>query len=128
MKLLTILYVDDVERCGSFYERVFGWRSTVDLPQYREFFINEGASLGLMRRQSATAFLGEDLAARIPSSGAPKAELYITGDLSTLVARLEEIHAVVVSPVGERDWGDLAGYYLDPEGHVVAVAARKDTA
>jgi predicted enzyme related to lactoylglutathione lyase len=116
-EILTILYVDDVDRSGSFYEAVFGWTRTVDVPNYREYHIG----VGLMHRESARSFLGDELCAQMPSHG-PKAELYIRGDARALASRLQSVGARCTSLLQERNWGEVAAYFLDPDGYVIAVA------
>lgn len=120
---ITILYVQDLARAAAFYDAALGGSKTVDVPVYVEYALNAGARLGLMPHASTGQFLGEDLGARRPTDGCPRAEVYLrVADLDRAVARLEATGAPCTSPRAPRGWGDEAAYYLDPDGHVVAVA------
>ncbi len=88
-----------------------------------EYALNEGARLGLMPQGNTRHFLGDDLGARRPADGCPRAEVYVRlDDLDAAVARLEAAAARCTSPRAPRGWGDEAAYYLDPDGYVLAVA------
>lgn len=51
------------------------------------------------------------------------AELYLlVDDAADYLKRAIENGASEVSPMSLRNWGHLAGYCLDPDGHVIAFA------
>lgn len=123
--LLTILYVRDLSRAARFYDVVFGWRKTVNVPVYVEYRVNAGARLGLMLQGNTRHFLGERLGARVPRDGCPRAEIYVhVRRPRAVIARLEKLGATCTSPWARRDWGDFAAYYLDADGYVVVVAQK----
>jgi uncharacterized glyoxalase superfamily protein PhnB len=122
---LTILYVADLSKAAAFYDAVFGFEKTVDLPVYVEYRLNAGARLGLMPQGNTRHFLGEQLGARKPSDGCPRAELYLhVADLEAVIERLQKAGATCTSPLAPRDWGDRAAYFMDLDGYVIAVAER----
>lgn len=45
---LTIPYVADLVRARAFHDAAFGFRTTVDVPDYVEYRVNAGARLGLL--------------------------------------------------------------------------------
>jgi len=45
-------------------------------------------------------------------------------DLEGTIERLRDAGARPLSPRADRNWGDEAAYFADPDGNVVAVAAR----
>jgi len=45
-------------------------------------------------------------------------------DLDGTLERLREPGARPLSPRADRNWGDEAAYFADPDGNVLAVAAR----
>jgi len=54
-----------------------------------------------------------------------RAELYLAvKEAGPVLARLEAMGGVSVSPLALRPWGDTVGYVADPDGHLVAVAER----
>ena len=57
--------------------------------------------------------------------GIPRAELYLVVlDAAAYHARARAADATELSPLTRRSWGDDAAYCLDPDGYVVAFAAR----
>jgi uncharacterized glyoxalase superfamily protein PhnB len=88
-----------------------------------EFELHEGCVLGLMPEAGIKRLLGERLPDPARAHGVPRAELYLTvGDPAAWLARAVAAGAVELSAVAARDWGDEAGYCLDPDGHVLAFA------
>jgi catechol 2,3-dioxygenase-like lactoylglutathione lyase family enzyme len=120
---LTILYVADLAKAAAFYDAVFGFEKTVDVPVYVEYRVNAGARLGLMPQGNTRHFLGDELGGRAPTDGCPRGEIYLrVPDLADCIERLEAAGAVCTSPLAERDWGDQAAYFMDFDGYVIAVA------
>lgn len=57
------------------------------------------------------------------ASAAPRGELYlVVRDALTYHQRALDAGALELSRLEKRDWGDLAAYCLDPDGHVLAFA------
>jgi catechol 2,3-dioxygenase-like lactoylglutathione lyase family enzyme len=122
MKAHLILFVGDQERSRSFYASVLDVKPSLHVPGMTEFELNGGCVLGLMPESGIKRLLGE----KLPDpgcSGTPRAELYLRVD------RPEEYHrralvqgAKELSGLEPRDWGDLAAYSLEPDGHVLAFA------
>lgn len=118
-----ILYVEDVGRARRFYEGALGLRPRLEAGGYCELDLG-GVGLGFLPRAALPRFIG--VAGERPwTDGAPRCELYLlVDDLEAAIRGLESAHAPCLSPVAQRDWGDRAAYYQDPDGHVVAVARR----
>jgi len=119
-----VLAVTDVDRAYALYRGVFGWDSHLGWPgEYEELVVTDEDRLGLYRRDGWAA-----------SAGAPPAELngqvspaylYVrVDDLDATIERLREAGARPLSERADRNWGDEAAYFADPDGNVVAVAAR----
>lgn len=88
-----------------------------------EFGLPGGAVLGLMPETGIRRLL-PSLPYPASARGAPRAELYLVVTSPTeALARALAAGATAVSPVLPRDWGDDAGYCLDPDGHLLAFAA-----
>lgn len=118
-----ILYVRDQERARAFYEAVLGVAPRLHAPGMTEFALPGGAVLGLMPEAGIRRLL-PSLPDPALGRGGPRAETY----LIVALPRESLAHAVAagateLSPVLPRDWGDDAGYCLDPDGHVLAFAA-----
>jgi predicted enzyme related to lactoylglutathione lyase len=124
MKAHFILYVADQRRSAAFYQSVLGEPPTLDVPGMTEFELAQGAVLGLMPEDGIARILGPGVAHPSSARGAPRSELYLVVDDATAVhERAVASGAREVSPPAERDWGDVVGYSLDPDGHVLAVAS-----
>ncbi len=120
-----ILYVRDQKAAARFYRAVLGIDPSLDVPGMTEFPLGDGCVLGLMPERGIKKLLGDPLPDPETGRGIPRSEIYLN------VAEPELFHgraiaegAVELSPVARRDWGDEAGYSLDPDGHVLVFARR----
>ena len=95
-----ILFVADQARSTAFYAHVLGMAPQLDVPGMTEFALPGGGVLGLMPGFHPIAFLDAVCHARALSAGARE-----------------------LSPLLARDWGHVAAYSLDPDGHVLAFAS-----
>ena len=120
-----VLYVADQAASARFYERVLGRAPRLDVPGMTEFELAEGAVLGLMLEAGIRRLLGDALPDPAGARGVPRAELYlVVEDPDGAHARAIAAGGKELRPVALRDWGDRAGYVLDPDGHVLAFAGR----
>jgi catechol 2,3-dioxygenase-like lactoylglutathione lyase family enzyme len=117
-----ILYVRDQARSTRFYAAALDRAPSLDLPGMTEFALLEGTVLGLMPEAGIERLLdGRIRAARHGDNS--RAELYLlVADARECYARAVQAGATEVDPPALRDWGDVAGYLLDPDGHVLAFA------
>jgi uncharacterized protein len=120
-----ILYVADQPRSRVFYAAVLGLPPSLDVPGMTEFRLSSGAVLGLMPESGIRALLGDRLPDPARARGTPRCELYLLVETpETYHKRALSAGAVELSPPLPRDWGHIASYCLDPDGHVVAFAAE----
>lgn len=118
MKLHVILYVANQDRSRAFYEAVLGLAPRLNVPGMTEFELDGGAVLGLMPEAGI-----ERLLPGLSTLGGSRAELYLrVADPQVHLERAVAAGAQELAPVEARNWGDLAGYVRDPDGHVVAFA------
>ncbi|MBI5366025.1 MAG: VOC family protein [Planctomycetes bacterium] len=120
---IAILFTADPARSRAFYGELLGLRLALDAGVYFEFeFGGAHARLGLLARRGLPGIIGET-GARPWNDGAPRAEVYLRYErVAEVIARLEAARAPALSALADRDWGDRAAYFADPDGHVVAVA------
>jgi catechol 2,3-dioxygenase-like lactoylglutathione lyase family enzyme len=122
-----ILYVSDQVRSTAFYAGVLGVAPSLNVPGMTEFDLGGGAVLGLMPEAGIRRLLGPALPDMTECHGIPRAELYLVSagarefHMRALAAGAREL-----SPFAPRDWGHLAGYSLDPDGHVIAFAQSNE--
>ena len=122
-----ILFVSDQERSMRFYAEVLDRPPTLHVPGMTEFPLPGGAVLGLMPEAGIRRLLGDAIADPAAARGIPRAELYlVVPDPAAMHARALRAGAREVSPISPRDWGDVAGYVSDPDGHLLASAGRRD--
>jgi len=122
--VLTILAVTDLERAKEFYQRAFGWKLRVDVPVFAQYDLPDGPDLGLYQRESFGVNTGQ-VPAGVAEGAITGTELYFwTEDLPAAVARLEAAGARLLAEAEPKPWGDVAAYFADPDGNVIAVATH----
>lgn len=120
MRAHFILYVRDQHRARDFYASVLARDPRLDVPGMTEFALGEDAILGLMPEAGIERLLGVQPAR---AAGHPRAELYlVVDDVEAHHARAIARGAVELSEPAARDWGDVASYVADLDGHVLAFA------
>lgn len=129
MKAHFILYVTNQERSAAFYSSVLGEAPSLDVPGMTEFSLGDGAVLGLMPEEGIVRLLGDAIADPSLANGIPRSELYlVVQDPAVFHGRAIAAGAREVSPLALRDWGHLAAYSLDPDGHTLAFASPTEAA
>ncbi|MGE3173826.1 MAG: VOC family protein [Planctomycetota bacterium] len=120
---LLVLFVADQARSRAFYAAALGRAPALDVPGMTEFDLLDGSRLGLMPEAGIVRLLGFAIPAPAQANGAPRGELYlVVDDAAASHARALAAGAREVSPPTPRDWGDLAAYSLDPDGHLLVFA------
>lgn len=118
-----ILYVADQEQSTAFYSAVLNLKPRLHVPGMSEFSLPGGGVLGLMPEQSIRTLLGPALPD--PGSGGrvPRCEIYLmVEEPAAWHSRSLAAGAKELGPLRPRNWGHLAAYSLDLDGHVLAFA------
>jgi len=124
----TILYVADQKRSTEFYSSVLDMTPTLDVPGMTEFKLSDKHVLGLMPEKGIKRLLGERLPDPAQANGLPRAEVYFRVEEPELFfQRAVDGGMKELSAIMPRDWGDRAGYVLDPDGHVLAFATSLES-
>jgi uncharacterized protein len=90
----------------------------LDVPGMTEFDLG-GATLGLM----PAADMEDLLARQIRGGTGQRCELYLRrADAPAALARAAAGGGKLLDGLPDRSWGERAGYALDPDGHVLALA------
>lgn len=120
------LGVQDVERARLFY-RALGWEEgpqsqPAEVRDTVAFFDLDGLVLALYRSDH----LAEDLG--LPEEAARFRGVTLAVNVETpeavgaVIAEAEAAGASVLSPARGMEWGGVAGYFADPDGHAWEVA------
>ena len=121
-----IFYVQDQARSTHFYAQVLAQTPSLDVPGMAEFVLADGCVLGLMPIAGINRLMGDKIKDPSLALGIPRAEIYLyVPDPAAYVERAKSAGATLLSELEQRDWGDLAGYCADPDGHVIAFACRQ---
>jgi len=122
---LVILAVCDLRRSVEFYLRAFGWSQTVDVPTYAEFTTPGNLRVRLYHRDGYVRNFDAPRVSDRPDGGVTATELYFEcDDVESIIARLLAAGAKIISPLGERSWGDVCAYVTDPDGNVLAISRK----
>lgn len=120
-----ILYVKDQEKSKQFYEKLLGLSPSLHVPGMTEFMLSENCKLGLMPEEGMAKILKGTTPHPKSGNGIPRCELYLKVDnAQTYLQRGVEMGAKNVSHLQQRDWGDIAGYIADRDGHIIAFAEK----
>ena len=120
----TCLYVDDLDRAGAFYERVFGLAAMTGDTRFRAYDVG-GKSVLLLFRRGATLDTVRLPGGTIPphDGHGPLHMAFAVGadEFAAWEARLAE-HAVAIE--GRTDWpsGGRSLYVRDPDRHLIELA------
>jgi predicted enzyme related to lactoylglutathione lyase len=120
----VIFAVDDLSRSLDFYERAFGWprNPKIDFSNYVELHPPDGGTLGLFERNGFAGTVGA-APSEVPDGSVAPAYLYVrVSDAPATVSTVEAAGGRALSPLAEREWGEQAAWFADPDGNVVAVA------
>ena len=124
-----ILYVQNQAESTAFYTTVLAHEPRLDAPGMTEFELPGGAVLGLMPVSGISRILGHAVEGLASPPRVPRAELYLLVDSPEVyLSRAVQAGARKLSGLKRRDWGHVAGYCEDPDGHVVAFAAEERSA
>ena len=118
------LFVKDQNKSAEFYTFVLDRKPSLHVAGMTEFDFH-GCILGLMPETGIKRLLGNQLPDLNEGRGIPRAELYLrVDDPQVFHERALRAGAEELSGLERRDWGDVAAYSLDPDGHILAFAKR----
>jgi flavin reductase (DIM6/NTAB) family NADH-FMN oxidoreductase RutF/catechol 2,3-dioxygenase-like lactoylglutathione lyase family enzyme len=119
---VTILATADLNRAVAFYTEAFDWSIRVRNKTYVEFVLPNGRSLALCTQEGFKREVG-DWPQIAGEKGISDVQVYFRCEnLPRAIAKLHTAGARPLSKVRERDWGEEAAYFADPDGHVIAMA------
>lgn len=121
----TILYVKDQQLSTGFYTKLFRQQPDLNVPGMTEFKLSENCKLGLMPNSGIAKILANKTPHPDQGNGIPRCELYLyVENIELEFENALQSGAIILSPIGDRNWGDKACYFSDPDGHIIAFAEK----
>ena len=121
---MVILAVEDLQKVAAFYESAFGWPRRIDEKMLVEFELPGGRGLALYHNKGFAHNTGR-MPPRFEGYGTTGTELYFRcAALDERIDRIKSAGGRVLAEKAPRPWGDMAAYFADPEGNVLAVGRK----
>ena len=118
----TILYVDDVEGTIAFYEKAFGLKRTLVVPnEYGE--LDTGATkLAFAAKTNAAKLFSVPLQPSDAKTPPPAVEVaFVTDDVKTAYDAAVRSGAVALADPTQKPWGQTVAYVRDNNGFLVEI-------
>jgi catechol 2,3-dioxygenase-like lactoylglutathione lyase family enzyme len=122
----TILYVEDVEKSLSFYEKAFGFS--------RKFITPDQDYGELITGETTLSFASKNLANQNLKEGFVQSNLeskpfgieigFITDEVGELVQKATSLGAVLVLEPTKKPWGQVVAYVRDLDGFLVEICTE----
>lgn len=120
-----ILYVRNQQESKDFYKILLDKEPSLDVPGMTEFLLAENCKLGLMPNDGIAKILGDKIPHPDSGTGIPRCELYLYFEnFAEVFQRAIDAGAKEISPIQQRNWGDIAGYLSDADGHIIAIVQK----
>lgn len=127
MGIEFILYVDDQTRSKEFYTKFLQTPPMLDVPGITEFLLAPYCKLGIMPNSGIQKILNNVTPNPATGNGIPRCEIYLhLNEPAKCMKRGLQNGAKLVSEFQIRDWGDTVGYLSDPDGHIIAIAEKRN--
>ena len=124
-KIHTILYVENHEISTEFYTKILRLKPDLNVPGMTEFHLTDDFTLGLMPNSGIAKILAGKTPPPESGTGIPRCELYLyVDDIEAALKNIHDNQIAVISGLQERNWGDMAFYFADPDGHIIAFATK----
>lgn len=124
-KINPILYVEDQEISTVFYTKVLRQNPVLNVPGMTEFRLTENFTLGLMPHTSIAEILNGKTPPPQSGIGIPRCEIYLyVENIEEELVNILQNSIELISGLEERNWGDNAFYFSDPDGHIIAFASK----
>lgn len=123
--IMIILYVKNQEESKWFYEKLFRFKPTLDVPGMTEFHLTNNVTLGLMPEDGIVRILENKIQNPKEAKGVPRSELYLFVDEpDEYYTRVINAGGTGISKTERRNWGDYVAYCSDIDGHILAFAKK----
>jgi len=124
-KIHFILYVENQQLSTGFYEKIFRKKAQLNVPGMSEFELADNIVLGLMPNAGIAKILEDKMPSPETGTGIPRCELYLYSDqVDSEYENIKNLNMDIISPLQDRNWGDKAFYFADPDGHIIVFAQK----
>jgi lactoylglutathione lyase len=118
----AILYVDDVESTVAFYERAFGLKRTMVVPDEFGELATGATKLSFAARAHVVKLFPIPFQSAGMRSDPPPIEIgLVTDDVPAAFERALAAGAVTVAEPQQKPWGQTVGYVRDNNGFLVEI-------
>ncbi|MFD0482251.1 VOC family protein [Kineococcus sp. GCM10028916] len=120
------MLADDVAGMAEFYEHALGFEVAVREADYVALGTGAGVRLAIFRRSGMGRHTHDHPSFREPRRGQAVELNFACASPEEVRTRYAEVVArggVAVAEPVERDWGQIAGFFADPEGNVHSLFA-----
>lgn len=122
---MFIIFVKNQEKSRAFYEKIFGFKPTLDVPGMTEFKLFDHVTLGIMPEEGIMRILENKIQDPKNANGVPRSELYLyVDDPDEYYFKLVNAGGTGISKMKLRNWGDYVSYGSDIDGHILAFAKK----
>lgn len=123
---MFIIFVKNQEKSRAFYEKILGFKPTLDVPGMTEFKLFDHVTLGIMPEEGIMRILENKIQDPKNANGVPRSELYLyVDDPDEYYFKLVNAGGTGISKMKLRNWGDYVSYGSDIDGHILAFAKKK---
>lgn len=123
--IMFILYVKDQEESKVFYENLFGYKPTLNVPGMTEFSLANNVVLGLMPEDGIVRILKNKIHNPKEANGIARSEIYLYVDApDEYYSKAINAGGTGISKTELRNWGDHVAYCYDIDGHILAFAKK----
>ena len=121
----TILYVTDVEKTLSFYEKTFGFKRKFVAPENEYGELNTGeTTLSFATKKLAKSNLKDGFIESSLSNKPFGMEIgIVTDNVAKLVETAKKNGATVIEPPTEKPWGQTVAYVRDGDGFLIEICS-----
>ena len=120
----TCLYVDDLDRGASFYEKVLGLKALTSDARFRAYDVGGQSVLLLFRRGATLETVHMPGGTIPPHDGHGPLHMAFAIAADALPQWEERLHDHGIAVEGRTDWsrGGHSIYFRDPDGHLLELA------
>lgn len=124
-KIHTILYVENQEISTEFYTKILRMKPDLNVSSMTEFELTDDFTLGLMPNSGIAKILAGKTPPPESGTGIPRCELYLyVDDIEGELYNILQNNIELISGLEERNWGDKAFYFADPDGHIIVFTKK----